>query len=368
VIDQHCHPFATEGGPLDLSTLTLDVRQDEDAPRRRAAQGPHRAMQELLTVRLCERLGCSPDELSDARAEASADWASYVRKLFADAGLTALVMDVGFGGEEARSWKLCADLTGCEVFPVHRIDPGIDAMMGEGASADEILEGSIEAMREAAANGFVGFKTAMAYRTGLHVDPTASREDAERSLREDVPVRRRGKACRDRVIRHALGVAADLGLPFQIHTGFGDSDIRLAESNPLLLEELLRTPEGEAASVVLIHGAYPWHEELGFLALTKPNVYAEISLFNLFAPLTVAERLLRMVDLVPAGKLLAGTDGHAQPELFWFGALVLQQAWQRIVPMLREAGARAEWIERTGRLLFEDTARHLYGIEGGEAP
>jgi predicted TIM-barrel fold metal-dependent hydrolase len=363
VIDQHCHPFSIDGGPLDVSALTLDVRADDDGPRRRAAQGPLRTMQELLTVRLGERLGCDPDELAQARAEASADYPAYVRTLFADAGITALVMDVGFAGQDEPSWKRCEELSGSRVLPIHRIDPGIDALMEEGVSADEVLRRSPEAMGEAAADGFVGFKTAMAYRTGLHVDPVASREDAERSLRADVPVRRRGKACRDRVIRHALGVAADLGLPFQIHTGFGDSDIRLAESNPLLLEELLRTPEGQAARVVLIHGAYPWHEELGFLALTKPNVYAEVSLFNLFAPLTVAERLLRMVDLVPAGKLLAGTDGHAQPELFWFGALVLQQAWERIVSMLRQAGARDVWIERNGRLFFEDTARQLYGID-----
>ncbi|HEX8099440.1 MAG TPA: amidohydrolase family protein [Actinomycetota bacterium] len=367
MIDQHCHPFSMEGGPLELSALTLDIRDDEGAVRRRATQGPMRAMQELLSVRLGARLGCDPEEVPQARAEASADYPAYVRSLFADAGITTLVMDVGFAGQDAPTWKRCGELSGTRVFPIHRIDPGIDAMMGEGASVDEILDGTLEAMRDAARNGFVGFKTAIAYRTGLHVDPAASRDAAERSLRDDVPVRRRGKACRDRVLRQALGVAAELGLPFQIHTGFGDSDIRLAESNPLLLEELLRTPEGQSARIVLIHGAYPWHEELGFLALTKPNVYAEISLFNLFAPLTVAQRLLTMVDLVPAGKLLAGTDGHAQPELFWFGALVLQEAWERIAPILGSAGARDGWIERVRRSFFEDTARDLYGIEEADA-
>lgn len=80
-----------------------------------------------------------------------------------------------------------------------------------------------------------------------------------------------------------LGAAADLGRPFQVHAGIGDPEIRIAEANPLLLEEILRTPEGSAVPIVLIHGSYPWHEELAYVALTKPYVHADLSLFNLFS-------------------------------------------------------------------------------------
>jgi uncharacterized protein len=222
----------------------------------------------------------------------------------------------------------------------------------------------VEAMTKAAADGAVGFKTIAAYRTGLRIDPTVTMDDAEASLADHrgTPVRRRGKACRDLVLRRALGVAADLGLPFQVHTGFGDSDIRLSESDPLLLEELLRTPEGSAATLVLIHGAYPWHEQLAYLAMVTPNVHAEISLHQLFSPMTTADRLLRLLDLAPATKVLLGTDGHAEPELFWFGAEMLREAWHAVAGRLREAGARARWVDGVESAIFEGNARRLYGI------
>jgi uncharacterized protein len=147
-----------------------------------------------------------------------------------------------------------------------------------------------------------------------------------------------------------------------VHTGLGDSELRLAESNPLLLEDLLRTPEGAAATVVLIHGSFPWHDELAYLAATKANVWADVSLFNIFSPATVADRLMRLVDLAPAGRLLMGTDGHGAPETFWFAALVLGEAWQRVRTTLSGVGATAAWIDRTERMIFEENAGGLYGF------
>ncbi|MDQ6771885.1 MAG: amidohydrolase, partial [Candidatus Dormibacteraeota bacterium] len=178
-------------------------------------------------------------------------------------------------------------------------------------------------MQAAAAKGWVGFKTIAAYRTGLRIDPEATAAGADRELlgqhAAGLPVRRRGHLCRSHVLRRALGVAADLRRPMQIHTGFGDSEIRLQEAHPLLLDAVLRTPEGEAASIVLIHGSYPWHEELAYLAATRPNVWADLSLFNIFAPALVGERMLRVLELAPAARVLLGTDGHGQPETHWFG-------------------------------------------------
>jgi uncharacterized protein len=360
MIDDHTHPFALEGGPLDLDALSLDVEPDEDGRLRRL--GPTRVFQELLTSRLSHRLGCDPADLSQARAEASSDWQGYASALFADAGLTALIMDPAYPPGASERVDEYARLSGCGVHPLLRIDPIVDRLIDEGSSAQEIVDGVLAAMHEAAVSGYVGFKTILAYRTGLAVDPEASLQDAEASLRMDGPVRRRGGALRHLIVRQALGVAADLGKPFQIHTGFGDSEIRLAESNPLLLEELLRSWEGRAANIVLIHGSFPWAEELAYLALTKPNVWADVSLFNIFSPLTTADRVLRLVDLAPAAKLLMGTDGFHEPELFWFAALILQEAWQDVRRTLKDAGASDAWTDRMQRLVFEDNAKELYGI------
>ena len=73
MIDDHAHPFALAGGPLDLAALSLDVGTEPGAADRRQVLGPSRLFQELLTVRLANHLGCRPDEVSEARAQASDD-------------------------------------------------------------------------------------------------------------------------------------------------------------------------------------------------------------------------------------------------------------------------------------------------------
>src|SRR5207245_4090941 len=105
----------------------------------------------------------------------------------------------------------------------------------------------------------------------LAADRDGRKRQATESLALTGPLKRRAKPLRDFLVRRALGFAAESGLPFQFHTGFGDSDIRLSEANPLLLEDLLRTPEGTAADVVLIHGSFPYHEEPAYLAAARPR-------------------------------------------------------------------------------------------------
>jgi len=362
VIDDHCHPFSLRAEPLDLSELSLNIDPGDAASERRRADGPWRLAQELLTVRLARYLGCDPGEVAAAREEASRDWQRYVTSLFADAGITDLVMDPSWPPGAGERLEEYAATSGCAIHPMLRLDPMVDAAIEAGASAREIVDDVLARMQAAAGSGYVAFKTILAYRTGLTVDPDASMGQAEASLRSEGPVRRRGKALRDLLLRRALGIAADLGRPFQIHTGIGDSEIRIAEANPLLLEELLRTPEGQAARIVLIHGSYPWHEELAYLATTKPNVWADLSLFNLFSPVTSGGRLLRILDLAPATKILLATDGYHQPELFWFGAQILHDAWGYASAAMREAGARDAWLEDVRSMISEGNARSLYGL------
>jgi uncharacterized protein len=137
--------------------------------------------------------------------------------------------------------------------------------------------------------------------------------------------------------------------------------MRLARSNPLLLEELLRTPEGSTAKIVLMV-AYPWHEELAYLKATKLNLWADVSMFNLYSPVTFEDRLLRIMDLVSSKRLLLGTDGYGEPEIFWFGGLVLQESWNRVRARLREAGCSESWLDSVRTMIFEDNARGLYSI------
>jgi uncharacterized protein len=362
VIDDHAHPFALAGGSLDVAALSLDIGAEPGAADRRRALGRSRLFQELLTVRLADRLGCRPDEVPEARAQASGDWAAYVRGLFHDAGIEGIVMDPAWPPDAAERLDRYAELAGCPIYPILRLEPIVDRLIDRRAGTREIVEAVGRAMGDAASRGWVGFKTILAYRTGLAVDPDVTWQAADASLRSDVPLRRRGKACRDLVLREALGIAADIGLPVQIHTGMGDSENRLAESSPLLLEELLHSTRGSAARIVLIHGSYPWTNELAYLAATRPNLWADLSLCNVFSPLTTADRLLRLVDLAPTDRILLGSDGFQEPELHWFAAATLREAWEKVRSTQAAAGARASWLEAVRQGIFEGNARALYGL------
>ena len=365
MIDSHGHPITDGGGRLELSAINVELASDERSRERRRQSGPSRLSHELLGVRLAEYLGCSVPELPEAREKASRDWPAYVRGLFQASGISGLVLDPGWDLSATTSAAASFhELIGCPVRPILRLEPLIDRLIGEGAGAAEVLGAVEQAMHDAPESGYYGFKTIIAYRTGLAVDPTVDMAMAERSLREtaDLPVRRRGKALRDLILRQALGWSAELELPFQIHTGFGDSEIRLAEANPILLEELLRTPEGEAATILLIHGSYPWHEELAYLTLAKPNVHAELSMFNLYAVASVADRMEKVLELAPTSRVLCGTDGHGHPETFWFGALLIQEGWARLRDRWAQQGARPSWLEQVGADIMEATTARLYGF------
>jgi uncharacterized protein len=363
VIDDHTHQFPLEFAPLVLEGITLDLGKDEAATVRRRGLAPGRLYLHLLQSRLAGFLGVGFDDAVAARdARAAGDWTGWVRTLLDDADVTGMVMDEPLN--EPRRTAEYAAAAGRPVWSMGRIDPLVDDLLAAGASAAEIVTSVEEAMAAAVADGCVAFKTALAYRTGLAVDPTVDLQAAQRSIdaEQDVPVRRRAKPLRDLVMRTALARAADFDKPFQFHTGFGDSDIRLAEAGPLLLEELLRTPEGGAARVVLIHGSFPWHQQAAYLASVRANVWVELSLSNLFAPVGTADRLLEILDLAPRDRVLLGSDGHGNPETHWFGCRVLADAWDDVAGRLAAAGAQPAWLVETRTALFDGNARSVYDL------
>src|SRR6266540_3324452 len=65
--------------------------------------------------------------------------------------------------------------------------------------------------------------------------------------------------------------------PVQIHTGFGDRDLRLVAADPALLQRFLAAAEGSGVPIVLLH-CYPYHRQAGWLAQVFPNVYVDIGL------------------------------------------------------------------------------------------
>lgn len=361
LLDDHAHPFPLTAEPLELGSLSLAV--GDDAMRRRREAAPSRLMLELLRMRLASLLACPPADVLAAREDAARDWPAYVRRLFGDAGIGGMLLDGGTSPMSRDDLAPYRELAGVPMWSLLRLEAVIDPLLEQGAGGQDIESALASFVESGSAEGAAGLKTVIAYRTGLEVDPTVTAHQAYRSVSPGAPVRRRAKALRDYLLRRTLGQCADLDLPVQIHTGFGDAQIRLAAANPILLDDLLRTPEGSAAKVVLIHAGYPWHEQLAYLTLVRENLWAEVSLVNLFSPATTADRLMRLIDLAPVDRVLFGTDGHGLPETHWFAAKVLRDAWDEVRRQLAGV-ARAGWLDDAARRMFSGNARDVYRLAG----
>ena len=93
----------------------------------------------------------------------------------------------------------------------------------------------------------------------------------------------------------------------------------------------------------------------------RPSVWAEFSLVNLLSPATSADRLLRLVELAPTGRILTGSDGHGAPETHWQALWVLREAWSMVRDRLGGV-ARDRWLDEVESALLHDNARQLYRL------
>jgi hypothetical protein len=136
MIDDRAHPLSLEFTPLDLSALTLDAGTDGGAAERRRHQAGGRLFEELLTTTLTSLLGVHPDVACAARDEAAAtDWPGYVRMLFDDAQITGVILDDGVTSEADDLVPSYAGLLGRPAWRLAWVDPIVDELIGEGASA-----------------------------------------------------------------------------------------------------------------------------------------------------------------------------------------------------------------------------------------
>ena len=134
-------------------------------------------------------------------------------------------------------------------------------------------------------------------------------------------------------------ICHELDIPLQIHTGLGDSpDCNLIKGNPFLLYDAMNLPEIRETKLMLIHGAYPYLEELGMILNHYENVYADISSFCPYASIAAEDKLLKLFELAPLNKVCFGTDGARIPEHSWFGAVYMKKALGRALDSLVDRG------------------------------
>jgi predicted TIM-barrel fold metal-dependent hydrolase len=102
-----------------------------------------------------------------------------------------------------------------------------------------------------------------------------------------------------------VDLAAEHNLPFKIHTGYyaGYSSMIMERIRPgHLCALVMRYP---ATRFVLMHIAYPYHDEISALAKHFPNVYVDMCWAWSIDPYSASNFVRRMIHSVPGHKLFA---------------------------------------------------------------
>ncbi|MFE5393805.1 amidohydrolase family protein [Streptomyces sp. NPDC056568] len=364
LVDHHCHGAVT--GDLDRAGFASLLTEGEAWPGVSPFDTP---------VGLAVRRHCAPlldlprhapvDAYLARRAELGA--AEVNRRFLRAAGTGVFCVDTGYAphrvtapGELARA----ADAVAREVV---RLETVAEAVAAAGVEPDAYAEAFRTAAGEAVARpGVVGVKSVAAYRTGFDLDPArpapdgvteAARRWFARGGRLDDPV----------LVRHLLWTAVDLGRPLQLHTGFGDRDLRLHRADPARLTDWLRLTAG-TIPVLLLH-CWPYQRQAAYLSAVFEGVYLDVGLtLHHVGPARAGAVLAEALEITPFRKLLYSSDAYGLAEFHHLGALafrrglagLLQERLDADEMSLPDALSLARWAGR-------DNARRVYRLPGGPA-
>lgn len=265
------------------------------------------------------------NEVLRKRNELAKRYDSYLRLLFGDAGIERMALDSGLEPVSFAEFRRHAP---AKLYRIFRIEPLIKDLIAKSGGFDELFTSFDETIQSAVRkHGFVGFKSVIAYRTGLDVG-TPTEQEARTSFRLRKENREkewfgpRVKPLRDFLLNHVAERSSKLRAFLQIHTGLGDTDVVAERCNPLLLSKFLKQEKVLKTPVILIHGGFPYTDEAAWLSSVFPNVYFELStpFPPTYLPALSKERFRRVLEVVPTTRIVYGSDSIETPEFHWLSA------------------------------------------------
>ena len=378
-VDHHCHPLLR--WPLDLTALRLRAVFTEAAdPVIVREHVPCTAAYRGALAYLARALDCAATEEAILQARAAEDPGAYANRLLERTGTAVLLLDHGFGGEDAFTIAEHRREISLPQHEIVRLETLAEDLAVDAGDPREWCQAVRAGLRAAVEGGACAVKTIAAYRSGLqlrrHSEEDLAREfsrlraalkrDGDRS-REANSARPRlsGKALCDTLVFEAAACCRALDVPLQVHCGFGDPDEDLALASPLGLRPLFEDPALRGLNVALLH-CYPYHREAAYLAAVYPRVFMDLSLAIPLAAADGARALGEALGLCPLSKLLYATDASRLPELYLVAAARHREALATALSGLVDDGFLSgdEAVEAGHRILAAN-ATALYRVQPG---
>ncbi|MEV4092089.1 amidohydrolase family protein [Streptosporangium saharense] len=283
------------------------------------------------------------------------------RRLLTASGVEHFLVETGYRGEELLDPAGMSAASGRPADEIVRLEAVAEQVVAEGTDAAG-FSARFEAALWERSRTARGLKTVVAYRYGLDVDPeppTAAEVTAAAGgwlrtgrIRVEDPV----------LLRHLIWKGVERGLPLQFHTGFGDPDVDLRRSDPLLLRGLIERVEPSGIPVMLLH-CYPFHRNAGFLAQVYPNVHFDVGLGVNHTGARSAAVVAESLELAPFSKILFSSDAWGPAELHHLGALLWRRAMTRVLSGFVADGewSRAQAV-RVAAMVGAENARRVYRL------
>jgi predicted TIM-barrel fold metal-dependent hydrolase len=365
LVDHHCHGAVG----ADLSRAEFESLLTEGEPWPGSGVSSFDTPVGVAVRRHCAPLLDLPRHAPAAdylARRAALGWAEVNRRFLSAARAEVFCVDTGYAPLPLTSPAELARAAGATAYEVVRLEQVAESVVRRGVEAGEYARVFAAAAENAVRRpGVVAVKSVAAYRTGFALDP-ARPTDAEVTGAATRRLAAGGRLDDPVLVRHLLWTAVDLGLPLQLHTGFGDDDIRLHRADPALLTDWLHLIRG-TVPVLLLH-CWPYHRNAAYLAAVFEQVYLDVGLaLHHAGPARARTILEEALEITPFRKLLYSSDAYGVAEFHHLGALCFRQGLAALLEdrvdadelSLPDALRIAAW---TGR----DNARRLYGLPASD--
>ena len=365
LVDHHVHPaLAAETGQAEFEQLITE--SDRPLP---AGLTQFDSQLGVAIRRWCAPvLGLEPfPEPADYLARRAALGAAEVtRRLLRATGTAHFLLDTGYVRPGLLDLPGMREAAGAQADEVVRLESVAEQAVLDGDRSAAGFAARFAAALARQAATAVGLKSIVGYRFGLDFDPgppaaaevTAAAGGWLRQIEATGQVRVQDPV----LLRHLLWTGLGLGLPLQLHTGFGDPEADLRRCDPLLLRGFLQQTEAAGVPVMLLH-CYPYHRGAGYLAQAFPHVYLDVGLAINYAGARAAAVVAESLELAPFGKVLFSSDAWGPPELHYLGALLWRRATTRV---LGGWVADGDWSRddalRVAEMVGAGNARRVYRL------
>ncbi len=242
-----------------------------------------------------------------------------------------------------------------------RLEAHLDRSLTDLSSLKKALADLTEEYQQ---QGAVGIKLAHAYGRTLDSQPVSDQTATrifESALQGEELSRNDVKQFQDHLIFFLAGLAGEMDLVFQIHTGVQANWGHIPDSNPLLLLPLLRSHRNTRFD--LFHAGYPFSREMGMLGKHYPNVWLNMCWMYVITMEGSRQTLSEWIDLVPGERLLGFGSDVGWPEMIYAHLVMARSCLADVLAtkVERDFLSRTAARDLLHRMLYQNPVE-LYGL------